>query len=67
MDKYRGRMVQGDYIMGNIFHKGESSNQSGIDTLFNKIDIGIHLLGHKYLILQAMSSSILVVIQFSKT
>ena len=21
MNKYRGRMVQGDYIMGNIFHK----------------------------------------------
>ena len=23
MNKCRGRMVQGDYIMGNIFHKGE--------------------------------------------
>ena len=28
MNKYRGRMVQGDYIMGNIFHK-EGSEKNG--------------------------------------
>ena len=44
MNKCRGKMVQGDYIMGNIFHKegigktkkGDCSNQSCIGTLFTK-------------------------------
>ena len=44
MNKCGGRMVQGDYIMGNIFHKegiekiekGNCNNQGCIGTLFNK-------------------------------
>ena len=44
MNKCRGRIVEGDYIMGNIFHKrgiekiekGNCSNQGCIGTLFNK-------------------------------
>ena len=27
MNKCRGRMIQGDYIMGNIFHKERGSEQ----------------------------------------
>ena len=60
MNKYRGRIVQGDYIMENIFHKmgmveklkGEGREQSALHWYFvQQIYISICLLGHKYLIL----------------
>ena len=49
MKKCRGRMVQRDYIMGNIFHKegiekikkGNCSNQGCIGTLFNKFILAL--------------------------
>ena len=49
MNECRGRMVQGDYIMGNIFHNKEGrkierkncSNQGCIDILFNKFILAL--------------------------
>ena len=49
MNRCRGRMVQGDYIMRNIFHKKgrrkierkNCSNQGCIGTLFNKFILAL--------------------------
>ena len=72
MNKCRGRIVQEDYIMENIFHKkgrveklkGKRHEQSAWHWYFvQQIYIRVCLLGHKYLILYVRSSSILAVIQ----
>ena len=76
MNKCRGRIVQEDYIMGNIFHRSgtvekiekKGWEQAALHWYFVlQTHMGIYLLGCRNLIHQVRSSSILAVIQFINT
>ena len=44
MNKYKGRMVQGDYIMENIFHKEGSKKKLGEGTVAIKVALILCLI-----------------------
>ena len=75
MNKCRGMIVQGDYIMGNIFHRREDrkierkGREQSVSHCYFVLQthLSIYLLGRKNLTLQMRSSSILAVIQFINT
>ena len=76
MNKCRVRIVQEDYIIGNIFHRSgtvEKIEKKGREQValhwyfVLQTHMGIYLLGCRNLIHQARRSSILAVIQFINT
>ena len=67
MNKCRGRIVQGDYIMRNIFHK-EGIGKLRKDTVAVKIAFVLCLLNlYEHLPPRTRSLSMLAVVQFTKT
>ena len=67
VNKCRGRMVQEDYIMGNIFHKKERKRKRR-RTVAITITLVLCLRAlYEHLPPQTRSLSILVVVQFTKT
>ena len=67
MNKYRGRMVQGDYIMGNIFHKeGIGRQRRRTVAIIIRLVLCLRNL-YEHLPPRIRSLSMLAVVQFTKT